>query len=57
MLDSVTTEPTSNDDLSTLSVFILDSLDGNVQWVIVSKSLLRQRSEAEFLQSIIRVGD
>jgi len=57
MLNSVTTEPTSNDNLSTLSIFVLDSLDGNVQRVIVSKSLLRQRSEPKFLQSIVRVGD
>ena len=57
MLDFVATEPTSNDNFSTLSVFVLDSLDGDVKRVIVSESFLRQRSEAEFLQSIVGVGD
>lgn len=41
MLNSVTAELTSNDNLSTLSVFVLDSPDGDVQRVVVSKSLLR----------------
>ena len=57
MLDIVTMEPTGNDYFSTFFVFVLDSLDGDVQWVIVSKPLLRQRGEAEFFQSIVGVGD
>ena len=34
--------PTSNNDLSALSVFVLDSLHGDIKRVIVTKTLLRQ---------------
>ena len=42
MLDVVTMKPTSNDDLSTFPILILNGLDSNVQWVVVSESPLRQ---------------